>query len=397
MHLLRTFGHLVGGTLLVAGTSIGVGMLGLPAATAEGGFVPSIVIYLVCWLFMLSTGLLVLEACNWMPKESNFITLTSNLLGKGGKILCWILYLFLFTALMVAHTVTGGDILHQLVGGSPIWTTILYVIVFSPVVYLGAHSVDRLNLILMAGIAITYLLFVIPAVSHINFSYLSTTNWSKALYALPIIFTAFGYQSLIPTLYNYMERNVRKVKLAIILGTTIPLCIYVVWEGSILGIIPVEGPNGLLSVVKEGKNVVSPLGYFLHNPSLVKVGRIFAFLAATTSYMGISIGFLDFLADGLKIKKKGLGKLFLCSLIFVIPLIISLIYPAIFFKALGYAGGIGVVLLLGAMPILFTWVGRYRLKMRPHAPQLPGGKAVLSFLLLFAAVELTIEFSHLFS
>jgi len=397
MHLIRTFGHLVGGTLLVAGTTIGVGMLGLPAATAQGGFIPSVVIYLICWVFMLSTGLLILEACVWMPKESNLITLSLRLLGKGGKTICWILYLFLYTSLMVAHTVTGGDILHQLIGGSPIVTTILYVILFSPIAYLGAHSVDRLNLGLMMGIFMTYLLFVIPALSHVNKAYLSTVEWSKALYALPVVFTAFGYQGLIPTIYNYMERNVAKVRLAIVLGTAIPFILYVIWEASILGIIPMEGPNGLQEIVKKGKNVVNPLGVFLNNPALVKTGRIFAFLAATTSYMGIGIAFLDFLADGLKIQKKGLWKFFLYSLIFVVPLIISLIYPTIFFKALGYAGGIGCVLLLGVMPTAFAWVGRYRLKLQPHAPQLPGGKVLLGFLFAFGALELVIEFIHLIS
>ena len=97
MHIVRTFGHTVGGTFLIAGTSIGVGMLAMPIATAPGGFLPALCIYLLCWLFMLCTGLLVLEACIWMPKESNLITLTSRLLGKWGKASCWILYLFLFS------------------------------------------------------------------------------------------------------------------------------------------------------------------------------------------------------------------------------------------------------------------------------------------------------------
>ena len=40
MHIVHTFGHLVGGTLLVAGTSIGVGMLALPVATASRRIYP---------------------------------------------------------------------------------------------------------------------------------------------------------------------------------------------------------------------------------------------------------------------------------------------------------------------------------------------------------------------
>ncbi|MES2272690.1 MAG: aromatic amino acid transport family protein, partial [Chlamydiota bacterium] len=52
-----------GGTLLVAGTSIGAGMLALPVVTASGGFLPALFVYFLCWLFMTCTGLLLLEIC----------------------------------------------------------------------------------------------------------------------------------------------------------------------------------------------------------------------------------------------------------------------------------------------------------------------------------------------
>src|ERR1700677_2935169 len=132
MHIVRTFGHFVGGTLLVTGTSIGVGMLALPVATASGGFIPSLAIYLLCWIFMLGTGLLILEACIWMPKDANLITLSSRLLGKWGRRCCWVLYLFLFSCLMVAHIVSGGGVITDLTGGGwPAWiNTIIYVLLF---------------------------------------------------------------------------------------------------------------------------------------------------------------------------------------------------------------------------------------------------------------------------
>jgi tyrosine-specific transport protein len=71
MHIFHSLGHVFGGTMLIAGTMVGVGMLALPVATGEGGFFPAVVIYLICWLFMLCTGLLLLEVCTWMPKDSN--------------------------------------------------------------------------------------------------------------------------------------------------------------------------------------------------------------------------------------------------------------------------------------------------------------------------------------
>jgi len=394
MHIVHTFGHLVGGTLLIAGTSIGVGMLALPIATGHGGFIPSLLIYFLCWLFMLCTGLLILEACIWMPKNANLITLSNKLLGKWGRRCCWILYLFLFSCLMVAHIVSGGGVVSDLTGGSiPTWiSTIVYVILFSPVVYFGTLWVDRLNLLLMAGIILSYILFISFSVSYVTPSFLTRMDWSEVWWALPIVFTAFGYQSLIPTLFNYMNRNVAKVRLALILGTTLPLVIYVIWEFLILGIIPLEGAGGLLEAFRKGDNAVNPLGQYIHNTTLLTVGRAFAFFAMTTSYLGISIAFVDFLLDGLKLPKQGKSKALICVLIFLIPLLISLFNPHLFLTALHLAGGLGVALLLGAMPILMVWAGRYYEGHSLMHQQLPGGKITLGVLMAFVVIELGIMF-----
>lgn len=393
MQIVRTFGHVFGGTLLVAGTSIGVGMLALPLATAEGGFFPSLVIYALCWLFMLCTGLLILEVSIWMPKDANLGTMASHLLGKSGKYVCWVLYLFLFTSLMVAHEAGAGGVVNQLTGARmPEWACILlYVIVFAPAVYLGAHSVDRLNLALMLGIVITYILFVSSSFAHVDFQLLHNSNWSKAWFALPVVFTAFGYQSLIPTLMSYMNRNVKKVRFAIIIGTAIPFGIYVVWELLILGIVPAQGPGGLIETLREGGNAVGPLGKYLKNPALASIGRAFAFFALTTSFVGISIAYVDFLADSLKIAKKGAKKLGLCAFVFLLPLFITLINPHIFILALDYAGGYGVAILLGLMPILMVWSGRYYQGYNHYHRQLFGGRAFLSILIAFVVFEFVIQ------
>ncbi|MGE5196104.1 MAG: amino acid permease [Anaerolineae bacterium] len=393
MHLIHTFGHLLGGTLLVAGTSIGVGMLALPLATAEGGFLPAFFIYLICWLFMLSMGLLILEACTWVPKDSNLITIAGYLLGLPGRISCWILYLYLFFCLMVAHVSGAGSVVFAISGGffSMKLGTILYVLLFSSFVYLGTKWVDRINLILMTGLLLTYLVFVTSCASHIHLDLLKHMNWVKAWGALPVIFTAFGFQSLIPTLVTYMNRQIEHVRLAIILGTSIPFIIYVIWELLILGIVPLGGTEGLLAAFQQGENATSPLGHFISNPYLLKTGQIFAFFALTTSFMGISIAFTDFLADGFKVEKTALTKLGLSAIIFVLPTVIALVDPSIFIQALSASGGIGVALLFGALPILMVWSGRYR-KTLPHKISLlPDGKPLLALLMVFVLIELFLE------
>lgn len=395
MRIFHSLGHVVGGSLLIAGTTIGVGMLALPVATAEAGFLPSVALYLLCWVFMLCTGLLTLEVCIWMPKDANYITMARHLLGKKGQIFVWIAYLFLFVSVMIAHVAGGGDILVQIFGDSfPRWLSkIVYVAIFIPVVYMGARSVDRFNLILMSGLILTYIIFVFIAAPRVNISLLERYSWSKAWWALPILFTAFTYQVIIPTLMSYMHRNVKKVRLALIFGTAIPLVVYLVWQFLILGIVPVEG---LQEAARKGQNSIMPLKTFADHPWLFSVGKAFAFFTLTASYIALSLAFIDFLADGLKVHKDRKHKWWLCLIVFGPPTLIALTYPDIFLTALSYAGGFACAILFGLFPPLMTWIGRHVYHYHDDTRQLFGGKYILTVLILFVIFELVIEITTQF-
>lgn len=390
MRIFHSMGHVVGGALLIAGTTIGVGMLALPVVTGPAGFVPSAFIYTVCWLFMLSTGLLLMEANLWMPEDTSFISMADRILGRPGKVVFWLMYLFLFLTVMIAHVAGAGEVVKSITGWevSESITALIYTLIFVPVVYLGAHSVDRLNLFLISGVVICYVSFLVISFGSVHLSFLTYANWGKAWAALPILLTAFGYQVIIPTLVTYMERNVTKIRLAIILGSTIPFVIYLIWEFVILGIVPIAGEQGLLEAGRMGKSAIEPLRHFIQNPTIFMIGKYFAFFALTTSFIPLALAFLDFLADGLKWQKKGFKKVLLCLIVFGAPLAIALRHPRIFLIALGYAGGISCAFLFGLMPPLLVWMGRYVKKLSPYTPQLFGGKPMLLILMLFSLLIL---------
>lgn len=382
-----------GGALLVAGTAIGAGMLALPVVTAAGGFLPSCLIYLICYLFSAATGLLFVEVCQWMPKNANLVSMASNILGPVGKVFTWILYIFLFYSLSIAYVAGGGVFVTYLFGQTiPLWLgSLIFTAIFGSCVYIGTKVVDRVNFFLMVGLIATFVLFVAAGVAEVKLEYILRSHFKSAIFALPVMFTSFSYQGIVPSLYTYLDRDAKKVKTAILIGTAIPFLSYIIWEFLILGMVPLSGTNGLLHAQKLGWNAVEPLRYLLGKSWILAIGQAFAFCALTTSFLGVTLGLLDFLSDSLKIKKTGLRKLFLCLLIYAPPFVIATINPNIFLRALGYAGGIGCVLLLGFMPTLMVWVGRYKKKLSTSAKILFGERAMLCLLFAFIGVELFIE------
>ena len=55
-------GTIFGGALLVTGTCIGAGMIGLPVKTAAIGFYPIVLLFSAVWLLMTCSAFLMLEA-----------------------------------------------------------------------------------------------------------------------------------------------------------------------------------------------------------------------------------------------------------------------------------------------------------------------------------------------
>lgn len=384
-------GSILGGSLLVAGTAIGGGMLGLPVLTSPGGFVPSIFIYIACWLFMCLTGLLFLEIALHMEDGANIVTMAERTFGVPGKIFAWGLYLFLFYCLTLAYIIGCGDIFSSLFQGLiPRWLgSCVFLVIFAPFVYAGAKVVGKLNYLLMAGLLVSFLAFVIIGIPEVKLENLAHMNFGLALLALPIAFISFAYQGIIPTLVSYLGRDAKKARACIWIGTLIPLITYIIWQWLILGIIPFAGEGGLKLALEEGRNAVYPLKYHLNHPYIFAIGGSFAFFALVTSFFGVTLGLFDFLRDGLKLNNTVRNKLFLLALIFIPPLVISFFHPDIFLLALDYAGGYGASLLLGLLPILMA--AKLRSVHPEYTPQVGGGKIVLTLLALFVIFELAIE------
>ncbi len=384
--------HILGGGLIVAGTSIGAGALAIPVETSLGGFLPAFFYYTLVWLFMTCTGLLFLEISLRMPKDSNLVSMFSQYLGKVGKIAAWVLYLFFFYSLLVAYISVGGDLL-RLWSNNVIARNLAYFLFFlilAPVVYLGTKTVEKVNIFLMIGLVLSYFLFVFFGIQEVQLEYLSLVNWKQGTLALPILFAAFGYQSVIPTLTSYLKKDAKSLRKAIVLGTTVTFIIYTVWELVILGSTPVEGVNGLAFAKENGLSAIHPLTHHTGVRGLSTVSNIFGFCAVTTSFLGVSLGFIDFLADGLSMSKKGMNRFILATFTFFPPLLVTWINPGLFLIALKYAGGIGSALLLGLLPVLMVWASRYY-KKDMELIQLKGGKSLLSLLLFFVFFELSIE------
>jgi len=393
---MSTPNKLFGGILLIAGTTIGAGMLALPVVTGFAGFYPSVLLFLLFWVFMTFTAFLMLEVALWMPPHTNLVTMARNTLGHWGEVTSWLVFLFLLYSLTTAYLAGGGPLFNELIQSisgytTPEWVGALPLLfIFGFFVYKGTRSVDYVNRLLMAGLVITYVLLVVFLTPHVNAKLLDHIAWAHLILATSIVATSFGFHIIIPSLVSYFDRDVPTLRRAILIGSAIPLVIYIMWEFLTLGIIPLEGPHGISEGYAQGANGAHLLTVLLGNSAIAQVARFFSLFAIITSFLGVSLSLSDFLADGFKIEKTRQGRLLLYVLTFLPPFLITLYDPRAFLSALEYAGAFGVMILLGLLPALMVWRGRYTLHF-PSTFKAPGGKIALIGVVLFSLSIIALE------
>ena len=381
---MRQHSKMIGGILLVSGTAVGAGMLALPVSTGLAGFWLSALLFSLYSVYMTFTALLMLEVNLWVGEGNNLISMAKLTLGRWGEALSWLVYLFLLYSLTTAYIAGSAPLLliafQSLTGISlPDWAgTIPLLLIFGFFVYKGARAVDVVNRVLMLGLIIAYVLLAVFLTPHVELKLLSHVDWRYALFGVSVAATSFGFHIVIPSLVTYMDRDIPKVRKVILIGSSIPILVYLLWEFLVLGIIPIEGQNGIRQGYLNGNNAAYLLAEVLHHSALSMVAQFFSFFAIITSFLGVSLSLFDFLADGLCIKKTRPGRCMLFVMTFLPPLLITMADPRAFLSALEYAGAFGVVILLGFLPAAMAWSGRYRLYLvAPSGYQAPGGKLAL--------------------
>ncbi len=371
---------------IVVGTSIGAGMLGLPVETARAGFIPSVCLFILTWFITIATGILFSEVILSRPPGGNYISLSKTILGN--KFTCAIfgLYILLFYSLIAAYTKGIGVLLSEdltIVASS--WAgSLLFILLFMPMMYFGTGLIGKFNAILAIVLLLSFSLLISIGNKNVSPMLLSNQNWSHTLFSLPLIISSFGFHGTVPSLIDYLDRDRRKIRLAIIIGSTITLIIYFLWELMILGSIPLHGEISLVSAWENDQTAITPLSLLAKNSIIWSLAHIFSLAAIITSFFGVSIGLIDFLVDAFQWKKNFYTQTALLVSIYISALFLSMTELRIFYLSLNYGAGIAGTFLLIFTPAYMM----YRSERKLDSPIFGcPPKAVLPIVFVFSAIS----------
>jgi len=428
---------------LIVGSSVGGGVLALPAATAKVGIVPADASLFVIFVLLVCEALLLAEVNVGIMRErdedrlqhgrghSSVVISLSDMaertLGFEGKILTSMLYSFMSLTILVAYISKGGDILSGSLNTDHATAAALFTAALGGTIAIGgSRTADVLNQVLTYGSTLAFVILVGCGAISADWS---DANWVGSVEAIPetipIIFLTLVYHDLIPVVCTFLQGDMKQIRKAILIGSSIPLVMFLSWNTVILALTG-GGISDPLEAVSQN------LG---GNASVLL--DVFSVAAVGTSFIGISLGISEFLMPfvdntlcALNEREKSASqlshrvyetvmryddqkpkgapsasRLLTFSGMLAVPLVVAQSSPDLFLPVSNLVGAYGMTTLYGIMPPIMAWNMRkdknefrradpfhplHRFKVQTL---LPGGRLALGALSV-SAVAIALSKAH---
>jgi tyrosine-specific transport protein len=378
--------------LLIAGTAVGVGILGLPVQVGLAGFFPACIGLLIGIVLMYITGMVFAETYSKIENHNADIpTLVKGSLGKSGKYLVTIGYIIVFWGLLTAYFSAGTSILMNILPPSiPRWLVlILFFLPVTILLFAKFKYVLRVNAVIMIFLISSFIGLLIFCAQDIHFQYYKNLKWSYFSGIMPIILCTLAYQNALPVICQRFNGDIKKIRTAIIIGLGLIFCICILWLLAVIGCLPLIGHNSITSAMNANQPATIPLSIILQSDWITLNSLLFSIAAILTSYISICIGLLRFSYDLFAVKNNDYRKVSAIAFTFFPSVIISVVYPKIFLKMLDIVGGVGIVTLFGIIPSLML------IKQRKSKKQFFIGIIILSLFLVIFGLEVVRELGML--
>ncbi|WP_318500010.1 aromatic amino acid transport family protein [Photobacterium leiognathi] len=338
----------LGGACIIASVCVGAGMLGLPSAGAGAWTFWSVIAISLTMVMMTLSGWLLLEALKHYDFKVSFNTITKDVLNRKINVINNLSLYFVGCILLYAYISSSGMIFSNLLGINEKLASVLFVAVCSAFVLHSTRAVDRISILLIVFMLVSFLIGISGLAANIQMPVLLDTTPLHASYSpyalalLPIALTSFGYHHSVSTMRDYY-RDEYRAKNAILGGTFIALGFYLVWVLCIFGNLPRDAFGPVVSAGGGIDALTHALDSVIDSNSVKQAIRIFSIAAVVSSFIGVGLGVFDYLADLFGFEDSKQGRLKTWAITFIPPLLFSLVSPFGFLTAIGLAGAAATI------------------------------------------------------
>ncbi len=268
---------------LMVGTAVGAGIFGLPFVFAQSGYAigVSYVIGLgaVLGLVNLAYGEVVLATAGthqfpvyvekYLGKRWKYLAIVSTFIGFYGALAAYLLE--------VSHLL--ANLLQPIIGGDRFWYLLAYAGIMAIALLIGLRAVSLFERILMIGMLLLIMLLIIggwPYLQPANFN--PTANWQNFFLPYGVVLFASASASAVPDMKNILSRQPQRLQLAIIVGSCVPVIVYLIFTLMVVGI----------TGSATSESALVGLGEALGWPVLI-FGSLFGVITMSTAFLMLGL------------------------------------------------------------------------------------------------------------
>ena len=221
---------------ILIGTIIGVGIFGLPYIAKESN------LYLVIF-YLLVLGLLT-TTVHWFYAEiiissrskERLISYIKKYLGEKYSLVAKFTVLFSLLGALLAYIIVSGIFIEALFGINHLWGSLLFFVLGSVAIFLGLKTVSWLELIMTAFLLLIMLVLTATSFPYINLDNFLSFNFNNFFLGYGVVLFALAGLTAIPEMAELLRHNRRELKISVILGTLLPVFLFIVFTAIVFGV-----------------------------------------------------------------------------------------------------------------------------------------------------------------
>lgn len=262
----------------LVGTIFGAGILGLPYAVSQAGFIWGAILIIFLGLAALTLNLLFGEIILRTSSRHQLAGYVGTYLGKTAYRVMACSTIFGSFAAMSTYIVGEGKVLQALLGGDENHLSLLYFLVMAFILFIGLKLVKVFELFLVFSFLIIISIAIGLSSPHLVFENLLFFDSNKIFLPFGVALFAFGGVASVVHVREILRKKEQKMKSAIMIASFLPIIVYLVFSLVVVGLLGKETTP--VATVGLGEK----LGQFM-----TVFGNLFAFFVMGTSFLAVGL------------------------------------------------------------------------------------------------------------
>ncbi len=341
---------LLNAILLVSGTAIGAGLIALPLTSVNLGMNVSVAIIFFMVFVAYKTSMMTIDLNAANGKSASIVDLSRSISGEKAFITSMISFYTLSFSLLSVYFSGIANTLSSFFNFNDNFIILICGLVLFFVLSLKYSAFSKLNSVLVVSLLVIISSAIIQvhtkeaAIAPTTYYVPQSFSINEIIAFLPIIFTSFGVQNICPHVFESLNKDRKKIKIAFLIGILIPALVYIVWNSCVFENV-LARDMFFFQKMQNHQISVGELIQFLCKSSGSMYMEIFfktlSLFAIITSAIGIGLGLKKSIEESVT-SSKYMASGVVCA----IPVVLCMAVPNAFINILSFGGMIATVFVI---------------------------------------------------